>query len=908
MNGSTLYSSLPPGVVDELLSSHGIAVDIFSVGALTLGVDQGYTNAINSFAKTKFHEVAQQDRPSIEISADQRMINRNASRKIKQANEDDWNLYSVPISSRGIISKGVEFAGHRLHPRHRTGSKEEVKFDTSGSNVRIFLPVLSWQGAYDLLEHHGFLLSPDNYEPYLAWEFIFSNPEISICIEESALKAMAATSIGQLAVGINGINSAGQKTRSDRLRKPLEMLAKGGREILVRFDSGNQSMAQARRLNSQLEKAGAQSGWYCWLGGPGRPEKTDDYIAAKLRGLSIPAHLPILGNQENLRITGKAILPRYTRLNTEWFTTSIDREFSGDDIASACRSSRVVALAGATGTGKTKASVAAVDLLDQKHGKRLTVLGIYHRASLVHKGAAEFGVRDMSAPRGSIERERGLHEGVVCRDGLFCCCESIKKEKGDELDMFRLSFELENKPRPTILFLDELSQTMMHLLIGGTDGLTKTRSAAVASLERLLKNPCVTVIAAESGLGDLELSWLRDITGAIPAVIHSSFVRERILYIGQVSKDNISALQQVASETLESGCNVWISMGQASSVSSFSLPFVNSYNSLVITSENSSSEEVSRFMADTETVGPEYSLVAFSPSVTSGISLTSPVGLSACVQQFAMGPEDALQALDRARNSSNRVLLFPRSAPAAVVGSRETSIQGVISAKTTNATRGQEKTYCDFWSKIEPATRRFAIALESRNNQEALQNEHVLKCRLIEQGYRLKPFDEFVVERPRRVVTAQDREKASGQNNLSFKTKLLKQLCLGLIHIGQAQEIARIEAIGGLACDYEAVDPSSDWYWLQRLGVPALVSIGQYHQGSNEFLFTENEIRTLIKTEAKELRFVLGGRIVIPGPDDEIKASFINALLRYAGFTPKFSGKVRVNGTQVNRYGVRINL
>jgi hypothetical protein len=39
---------------------------------------------------------------------------------------------------------------------------------------------------------------------------------------------MASRSLGQLAVSVNGIYASGQMTRSDRLRKPLEMLAQGG--------------------------------------------------------------------------------------------------------------------------------------------------------------------------------------------------------------------------------------------------------------------------------------------------------------------------------------------------------------------------------------------------------------------------------------------------------------------------------------------------------------------------------------------------------------------------------------------------------------------------------------------------------------------------------------------------------
>jgi len=60
----------------------------------------------------------------------------------------------------------------------------------------------------DRLDIYGFTADPETYEPIQAWEFVLSNPEVPIWVEESALKALAATSAGQLAVGLNGINSA----------------------------------------------------------------------------------------------------------------------------------------------------------------------------------------------------------------------------------------------------------------------------------------------------------------------------------------------------------------------------------------------------------------------------------------------------------------------------------------------------------------------------------------------------------------------------------------------------------------------------------------------------------------------------------------------------------------------------
>ena len=84
-----------------------------------------------------------------------------------------------------------------------------MRFDATGwdeINRGLTLPALSLDGAIDLLGDHGFTSTPETYTPEQAWLFIFKTPEVPVWIEESALKAMAACSIGQIAVGVNGIN------------------------------------------------------------------------------------------------------------------------------------------------------------------------------------------------------------------------------------------------------------------------------------------------------------------------------------------------------------------------------------------------------------------------------------------------------------------------------------------------------------------------------------------------------------------------------------------------------------------------------------------------------------------------------------------------------------------------------
>ncbi|WP_413440333.1 DUF3854 domain-containing protein [Synechococcus sp. MIT S1220] len=877
---------------NELVLNHLIDPDDYVSGTFTLGADEGWRDALDRKAREKIN--AARENPDLrnnEVACRERSISRLKDRKFRSTPPENWNLYSVHITTKGVIKPGLQFAGQRKHPSIRTGEKGEVRFDCTGCEVKVYLPPLIWEHAMRLLDHHGFICPREDYSPETAWKFIFSNPAVPIWVEESALKALSSTSHGQLAVGINGINSGGQKTRSDRLRVPLRMLAKGGRRMVVRFDNGSHSERAAQRLTGQLNRAGAYANWFTWTD----PDiaKTDDYFAAKGKAL-VAGTFDRSADQTDSFNLNEVEKGHYSRIKGDWRTTTIDREFEPMDIIQAQKQSRVIALEGPTGTGKTKASVGAIDLMEEAFGQKIIVLGLYHRASLVHKGAAEFGVRDLSSPLGTVDREQGK-----LRDGLFCCCESIKKDSG-EWELCRWSNELKETPRPAVLFLDEVTQAALHLLLDGTDAMPKIRREAIKTLERLIRNPEVIVIAAEAGIGDIELEWLQALSGVEPQVINTTIRRRANLFYGAATADNIDKLQQLCGETIDQGQQIWISMGEKSALESFSAPFSRSF---LIHGDNSKSEEVAALMANTNSVAAQYPLVGYSPAVVSGISYeASTVGIATCVQQFAMGPQDAMQAVARARSAERRIILSPVSAPMAKIGTGRTSPEEVNRARFTAIDPTMQKLYGQHLSGVDPATVRYSVALEARTNYEALNNKHILRCRLIDQGYNLRSFDELISDNAVVIPKAQ-RDKQTKQAQLDRRTELLHEVMTGQKTIEQASSEADREAKHGTWVDLGAVDPRHAYHWLQQVRVHDLISAGSFTTDSPEFLAMAAEVQSLNKHEARELRDVLGGRIVIPGPDDDVKATFAKALLKVAGFTTK-GKRVKRAGELGYRYEV----
>ena len=82
-----------------------------------------------------------------------------------------------------------------------------------------------------------------------------------------------------------------------------------------------------------------------------------------------------------------------------------------------------------------------------------------------------------------------------------------------------------------------------------------------------------------------------------------------------------------------------------------------------------------------------------------------------------------------------------------------------------------------------------------------------------------------------------------------------------------------------------------------------LVAAGSFTVDSAEFRAMAAEVQSLDKHQARQLRDVLGGRVTIPGPDDDVPATFAKALLKVAGFTTQRQ-RFRVDGVRTYRFEV----
>lgn len=893
---ANLPEELPQKTVGELASNHGIDATFFASGTIVVGPSEKYIAGLKQWANKR----------NSETTTGQTGSRASTWKFVRERTEnaaEGWSLFSVQVNRQGNPTEGLAFLGHRIHPSKR--KPKGLRVDTTGwdeINRGLMLPPLSLQGATELLEDYGFQVDPDTYTPLQAWQFVLGTPEVPLWIEESALKALASCSIGQLAVGVNGINGWSQKGRSDRPYPCLNRLAGNGRKIVVRFDcpgsAQSKSIKQARNLALQLEKKGARGGgWWCWL--PERPHKTDDFVAALIQG-SIPQEARCWLDHH---VSTKDDSQVYSRIDKNWEGKNLEREFASGDIFQAAQSQRVIVLKGATGTAKSQSMLGALTLLETEIDQKLLILGLYHRASLVHKGANEFGVVNMSAPMGSAERQ-GLQENRTLRDGVFCCGESAYKDTA-ETTLWKWYWELRQNPRPTLLYLDEISQVLANWTMGGTEALRKVRAKALEALEGLLQLSCVRVWAADALVGDIELEWLEEITGEKPWLIRTNFTRPRDLYLGRITRSDKRNLQLQLNNVAREGGRFWLGCGTVTGLHEMMnalLPAAEG-EELRITGEDNSREDprVSRLMANTESEGAQYKRIGFSPAISCGISMAeTPVELTGIVQEYHWQAEDVVQALNRARNSGMRILLAPPILPEAAGITKESCPKRAAKALQEKMQAGSLEDYAALISERHPATRKAVAKLEARRNFECFSNLWCLRSLLKEEGYKIHDLSDLEgintseelrspAERTRRISSLNDAEL--------YKKAALQRLTRGESTLKDEQREAKRLADGGTFLDLYEIDISETWQVAQELGLDCLVRAETINSASPEVEAVWTALVGLNKDGAKRAARNLGVRPNrIPASMDRFDIRRIWPLVKAMGFKPVRIGETRSAG------------
>jgi len=801
--------------IGELVAFHGIDPTFFLVDSLTLEAGT-YREALDHHFRFA---------PKAERWAIDRDIRRRTDTK-------GWTLNGCALDGDGRPRSGLLFCGRRTHPSAR--GPHVLRFDSTGTGARggiapIFFPRLSPAGALALLGDHGYSLPEGPWDPSDAHAWVRENGRaagVRVFVEESALKSMAAVSGGQYAIGLNGING-GFASKTNTLRKGLQLLAQGGAVMVVRFDhpgsERSRSEVEARRLAAALTKAGAHGTYFTWPAAPA--QKTDDAAAWLIRNQSHQdAPMVRLAFSRSAEVPPIEIGPRLTRSAD----VLIGREFDPLDVVAGLAQSRLVGLVGGMGTAKTNAVVGSLAALDGIADQKVVALAPYHRASLAMKIGGELQVPCLSDVIGSAERE-GLYEGGS-RPGVACCWESAVKVEtmpGGEMTLEKWSHRLKENPKLRgVLFLDEVDQSLFAALVGGTEILQRKRSPVIATLLRLLSLPNVWLVAASANLGDVDLTALEVLSGERMTLIRSTYQRPgRSVDVVAATRGAGAMAAAVAAikGRHTAGDRLWVGAGKCSDLDRLEIaadvPGVIRIDGPARDADaKAGGGHVSRFLADANAEAARYSTVLHSPALTSGLSVTAESFHSYVLQGYALGPVDAVQQIGRVRNALTRTMIVPDSAPDA----RVPHCQGLTPAEVRRQIQTAADGHHDEWAaairRTSPAMFEAVVSYVTRQNREAIRNRETVLAVLLSEGFTVREVapDGLSLQRSTgaRKATPIGEEIADDR---AIRLALLRLLVVGEIDPGQAAKVGERLTADGFAVDQLRFSVAAEWEVFCRI-------------------------------------------------------------------------------------------
>jgi len=446
--------------------------------------------------------------------------------------------------------------------------------------------------------------------------------------------------------------------------------------------------------------------------------------------------------------------------------------------------------------------------------------------------------------------------------------------------------------------------------------MLKAREKAVEALEVLIANPHVIVVAADAFLGDIELDWLQALSGTEPWLVKSTFTRRRTIFLGANKKLDLRFLKAQMQSVNSKDGSIWVGAGQKDTLGELCEGFSAESRSITITAETNSDPGTCQrnrdFIANVNEEGLRYSVVAFSPAMSSGVSFEAEtVDISGVVQSFAWTAADAVQALNRARDSKVRVLLAPELSPEAMGVFGETTPEKVKDVIARRAEAGNLPDFVRKGQKLHPATLDAIVALDARQSKEALENARVVHAFLLQEGYEICPLLE--VGSPHAASNVKDSleevvDNAPQNTEIVLATArqaAIQHLMLGSSTLEAERTRARLDTSEGTLIDMVLADVSKAWQWFTRWKLDKLIQLGSIRSGADEIHQVWAELCTMTAREWRQARNDLStaeGKLRwkrmpdVENLGERPNVRTIWTLVKAAGFIPVPLTPIRVNG------------
>lgn len=341
------------------------------------------------------------------------------------------------------------------------------------------------------------------------------------------------------------------------------------------------------------------------------------------------------------------------------------------------------------GTGKTELMQVIADAVKSKKGIDTQITYIAHRTALIKDASNRLSLR--------------YYEDVQWYNGerpstLATTANSILNHAVSDY--------------VKILFIDEIRQTLEHILNGTCDNRLEVFNQLIAAI----KNADL-VICADADMNQFTLDWLKSIANKPLRMIASDTLKldKKIIEL-----DTNGALFGKIREDLLSGKNAWIttdSMSKARNIGEFltleddsdiSTQLKSLFNDdglnlkvddvLLVTSENKADIKQALFLANPNEESKKYRVIIHTPVISSGVSVTNGHFNSVyAVFCNVTAPNEMLQTLARVRTAKTIYCTFKTGH----IKNRATNIKDLIDGETIKRSRfNKESLKLDYFDNL----------------------------------------------------------------------------------------------------------------------------------------------------------------------------------------------------------------
>lgn len=327
------------------------------------------------------------------------------------------------------------------------------------------------------------------------------------------------------------------------------------------------------------------------------------HVASQLNGAEFKA----LGNYYNWQAkdasTKQSILNHVTR--PQKIVNSLAGAIDFNDFIT---SGSLIALTARMGTGKTQ--LVGVPMADVARKMGYTPIFIAHRVSLLGEISIRTGTINYEQIKsGNIDFKQAQ------KQGFSLCINSLSHES--------IQAAIPDDGR-YILFMDEASQTVRTLK---SKNIKATKQIELLSAIKKLLNSAQSIIIADADLNDFTLNFVEQNTNKTAQVIHAKRKTSHIkinINLEHKAKSRLDSLFVSVLETLKRGEKTVFYSNEkdvCTALGRFLSEQLPDCKTLILTSATAKNKRELAFARNAETLSKHYELVAFSPTITSGVSI-----------------------------------------------------------------------------------------------------------------------------------------------------------------------------------------------------------------------------------------------------------------------------------------------